>query len=401
VDDLEQRRWNDDLDVLAREMPALHANLFHMMSHQRFDEAIAELRRRLPTLDQHQVVVELMRLAAAVGDGHTGVMPWRQPAGFHTLPVSLYHFAEGYHVRAARRDHMSLLGGRVSRVGGVPIEEAQRLLATLIGRDNEQGIPMYAPLLMVMPEVLHALGLSDDPRHAELTIDDDAVMLDSAGPFPLLSDSAPAESLWGPRDGWVDLRDSTPEWLSRLSETYWFSYLPEGRLLYCQLNAVREREEPFDAFFARMLAAADAEGARRLVLDLRHNNGGDGDYVPAIVRPLLRSRFDERGGLYVITSRRTFSAAQMLICELEKWTFPIFVGEPAASRGNHFGDSEDLVLPHHRITVRVSSLWWQLWDPRETRPWIEVDLPAPLTVEAYRDGRDPALEAITGLQTDR
>jgi hypothetical protein len=88
----------------------------------------------------------------------------------------------------------------------------------------------------------------------------------------------------------------------------------------------------------------------------------------------------------------------MLICELERWTSPIFVGEPAASRGNHFGDAEHLVLPHHRITVRVSTLWWQLWDPRETRPWIEVDLPAPLTLDAYRAGRDPALEAIAGFQ---
>jgi hypothetical protein len=247
---------------------------------------------------------------------------------------------------------------------------------------------------MVMPEVLHALGLSDELGRAELTIDGETVTLDGDQPYPLLSASDPANSLWGPRNGWVDLRDSTPVWLSRLTETYWFSYLPESGLLYCQLNAIQERGEPFDTFFARALAVADAEGACRFVLDLRHNNGGNGDYNPAIVRPLLRSRFDERGRLFVITSRRTFSAAEMLICELEKWTSAIFVGEPAASRGNHYGDAEHLVLPHHRITVRVSSLWWQQWDPRDTRPWIDVELFAPLTMDAYRTGRDPALEAI-------
>jgi hypothetical protein len=56
-----------------------------------------------------------------------------------------------------------------------------------------------------------------------------------------------------------------------------------------------------------------------------------------------------------------------------------------------------LMLPNHRITVRVSTLWWQ-WDPRDTRHWIEVELPAPLTVDAYRTGRDPALEAIAAFQ---
>jgi hypothetical protein len=107
----------------------------------------------------------------------------------------------------------------------------------------------------------------------------------------------------------------------------------------------------------------------------------------------VQSRFDERGRLFVITGRRTFSAAQMLIGDLEKWTFPIFVGEPSASRSNHYGDATQLVLPNQQITVRVSTLWWQ-WDPRDTRPWIPVDIPAPLTVDAYRAGRDPALEAI-------
>jgi hypothetical protein len=108
----------------------------------------------------------------------------------------------------------------------------------------------------------------------------------------------------------------------------------------------------------------------------------------------VRSRFDARGKLFVITSRRTFSAAQMLISDLESWTNPIFVGEPSSSRGNAYGDSKRLVLPNHKVTVRVSTLYWQYMDPRDTRPWITPDVAAPLTVDAYKAGRDPALEAI-------
>jgi hypothetical protein len=384
-------------------MPSAHPNLFHTLGRQQFDDVLADLRSRLPTLARHQVVVELMRLAAAIGDGHTTVAPWRDPAGFHQLPVILYHFADGYHVRAATRDHAALLGARVTHVGGVPIDSAENLVAALIGRDNDMGILMYAPILLVMPEVLHAVGLAADPRGAELTVElggrSHTATLDSIGHFPVLT--AGADQWWGPRDGWIDLRDraATPLWLSRLNETYWFAHAPEGELMYCQLNEIRERGERLDAFFERAVAAADSAGARRLVLDLRHNNGGDGDNNRAIVRPLLRSRFDERGRLFVVTSRRTFSAAQMLICDLEKWTFPIFVGEPSASCANHYGDSELLVLPNQQVTLRVSTLWWQ-WDPRDTRPWIAVDLEAPLTVDAYRAGRDPALEAIAAHLAD-
>jgi hypothetical protein len=391
-------RWNEDLDFLAREMPASHANLFHTLDRQQFEGAIADLRRRWPTLARHQVVVELMRLAAAVGDGHTSVSPWRDLVGFHTLPVSLYRFADGYFVRAATHDQAALLGSRVTHVGRVPIDAAEGLVAPLIGRDNDMGILMYAPILLVMPEVLHAVGLSGDLRRAELTLEGDVgprtVALGSVGPFPDVS-GLPHTS-WGARDGWVDLRGgaAVPLWLSRLTESYWFSSVPEGNLLYCQLNEIRERGEKLDVFFARALAAADSQGAGRFVVDLRLNGGGDGTHNRAIVRALLRSRFDERGRLFVITGRRTFSAAQMLVSELERWTFPIFVGEPSASRGNHYGDSALLLLPNQRITVRVSTLWWQVWDSRDTRPWVPVDLVAPLTVESYRAGRDPALEAI-------
>jgi hypothetical protein len=400
TDAAELRHRNEDLDVLAREMPAAHANLFHTLGRQQFDDAIADIRRRLPRLARHQVIVELIRLAASIGDGHTNVSPWRDPVGFHTLPVSLYRFADGYHVRAATREQATLLGSHVTHLGGVPILSAEKLVATLIGRDNDMGVLMYAPILMVMPEVLHAVGLSGDPQRAELTVEvggrPRTATLVSAGPFPDLSGRA--DKWWGARDGWVDLRDGAAEplWLSRLTETYWFSYVPEGELLYFQLNEIQERGERLDAFFARALAAADSLGARRFVLDLRHNGGGDGDLNRAIVRALLRSRFDERGRLFVITSRRTFSAAQMLMCDLEKWTFPIFVGEPSASRSNHYGDSALLVLPNQQITVRVSTLWWQ-WDPRDTRPWIAVNRAAPLTVDAYRTGRDPALEAIAAF----
>jgi hypothetical protein len=280
----------------------------------------------------------------------------------------------------------------------VPVDSAGLLVAPLIGRDNAMAIPLYAPLLLVMPEVLHALGITRDPNSAELGLDIDGarktVTLTQAGRFPNFSGDA--DKSWNARPGWLDLRDKSPPplWLSRTGETYWFTYIPNGRMLYVQVNEIQERTESFLKFFERALAKADSAGAERFVLDLRLNGGGNAYYNRAIVRALVRSRFDTRGKLFVITSRRTFSAAQMLISDLDSWSNPIFVGEPSSSRGNAYGDSRRLVLPNNKITLRVSTLWWQYWDPRDTRSWIAPEIAAPLTVDAYRSGRDPALEAI-------
>ncbi len=399
TDTAEVRRWSEDFDFLAREMPARHANLFHTVRRESFDSSLAAIRSRLPSLERHEVIVELMRLAASVGDGHTNVSPWRDTAiAFHRLPVALHRFGDGYHVRAATREHAGLLGAKVLRIGDVAIDSAEALVAPLVGRDNAMGVWTYAPLLLQMPEVLHAVGLSRDAGGADLVLEAGGsrrtVHLREAGRFPNLSGDV--DRSWDVPEGWVDLRErsAAPRWLSATRESRWFTVVPEGRLLYCQLNEVMERGESMQDFFARALAAADSARAGRFVLDLRLNGGGNGDFNRAIVRALVRSRFDERGRLYVVTGRRTFSAAQMLACDLEAWSHPVFVGEPSASRGNHYGDSRRLVLPHHRVTVRVSTLWWQHWDPRDSRPWIAPEVAAPLTLADYAAGRDPALEAI-------
>ena len=82
------RQWREDLAYLARELPRRHKNLFHTISRQQFDSALRALERKLPGLARHQVIVELARLVALVGDGHTNIAPTRDPKiGFHTYPV--------------------------------------------------------------------------------------------------------------------------------------------------------------------------------------------------------------------------------------------------------------------------------------------------------------------------
>ena len=399
LDSTEVRRWSEDLNFLAREMPAHHANLFHAMPRASFDSALSSIRGRLPSLARHQVIVELEKLAARIGDGHSNVSPWRDTViAFSSLPVAFYRFADGYRIRAATKEQSALLGAKVTHIGSRSIADAESLVAQLISRDNAMGIPLYAPWLMQMPEVLHALGLAKDRTEVELTIEQGAktrrIRLEPVGRFP--NYSGDTDRSWNPRPGWVDLRDRSPAplWLSRTTDLCWYKAIPEQKLLYCQLNQIQQRDEPPAAIIARAIAAADSMGAERFVLDLRLNSGGNGDFNRDVVRALVKSRFDEKGRLFVITGRRTFSAAQMLISDLDRWTQPIFVGEPSSSRGNHYGDSKKLVMPNSKITMRVSTLWWQYWDPRDQRPWIKPEIEAPLTVEAYREGRDPALQAI-------
>jgi len=399
LDTTEVRLWREDLAFLRTEMPARHANLFHAMTRAQFDSALQAIDQRLPRIARHQVIVELQKLTALVGDGHSNVSPWRDTSAvFQQLPVALYWFEDGIFVRAATKERAALLGARVVRIGGVPLEEALARVRPLISRDNEMGVRAWTPVLLTMPEVLHAIGLSADPTRAtfllETTTGRREVPLPATGRFPMLTGET--DLTWTKRAGWVDARDraAEPLWLGDPQNKYWYRYLPRTRSFYCQLNAIQQKsEDSLRIFFARAIAAADSSGAERFVLDLRLNGGGDGSWNRDIVRSLIKSSYDTPGRLIVITGRRTWSAAQMLINELENIADVVFVGEPSASKGNVYGDSKKIVLPNSRLTVRVSSLYWQQSDPRDTREFIPVTVPAPLTFADYASGRDPALEA--------
>jgi len=347
------------------------------------------------------VIVELQKLAALVGDGHTNVGPWRDSViAFRTLPIALYWFEEGLIVRAADSAHANLIGARIVAINKLPVDSAIARIRPLISRDNDMGIRAFTPFLMTMPEILGATGIVSDMERISLTVESAGqrrmVMVGPAGLFPMLTGDA--DRSWIRRAGWVDARDDKPIplWLRDPTNLYWYTYLPDARALYCQINTIQQKStDSLRVFIARAIAAADSAGAEKFVLDLRLNGGGNGDFNKLIFLPLIKSRYDVPGRLYVLTGRRTWSAAQMLVTELQKYTTSIFVGEPTASRGNAYGDSFRIVMPNSRVTLRVSTLWHQYLDPRDKRAMIEPAIKAPLSYADYRAGRDPALIAIT------
>ncbi|HEY4229059.1 MAG TPA: hypothetical protein VGO79_02745, partial [Thermoanaerobaculia bacterium] len=192
VSDADARDWREDLRFMASEMEKRHRNLFHAVSRERLGAAVRSLDARIPSLARHQIVVEMARIVAMVGDGHTNLAPTRDPrVGFRTYPIRLYFFADGLAVRAASREHADAVGAKVVRIGSSSAEQAYAAVRELIGRDNEMGARFFAPHLLVMPEVLHALGLIDDMEDAAFTLDTGGTVrtlhLAPAGPAELLA----------------------------------------------------------------------------------------------------------------------------------------------------------------------------------------------------------------------
>jgi tetratricopeptide (TPR) repeat protein len=399
----EAEKWREDLRHMADEMPKYHKNLFHTMTREQFDGAVAGLRERIPRLARHQVIVEMARIAAMVGDGHTNIAPTRDPKiNFRTLPVKLYLFKDGLFVRAADHAHAALVGARVIRIGGASADEAVARAREIIGRDNEMDVRFFAPLLLGMPEVLHALALSTQLDGAQFTVEtaegrQKTITLKPSGAADLLPPDT--DLTWLPKEGWVDLRDGAaaplPLWLKDPRNKFWFEHLPDARALYVQINEVGNKEtETLADFSKRLFAFAEANGVEKLIFDLRLNRGGNGMLLRPLVTGIVKSKLDQPGKLFALIGRSTWSASQFLLNQMEKYTSVVFVGEPSGSKGNAYGDSRKITLPHSGLTVRVSVYYWQDWSPWDTRTWTPPDLTAELASADYRANQDPALRAV-------
>src|SRR5438552_11737584 len=65
----EARAWREDLRFMAREMERTHKNLYHALSREQFAASGAALAAKIPSLERHEVIVEMAKIVAAVGDG--------------------------------------------------------------------------------------------------------------------------------------------------------------------------------------------------------------------------------------------------------------------------------------------------------------------------------------------
>lgn len=393
---LTAEQWREDLRFMVAEMERRHRNLYHQVSREAFAAAVADLDRRIPSLERNAIIVGFMRLAAMVGDGHTRVDPRKDAAfRFPSLPLKLYLFDDGLYVRAAAAGRADLVGARVEAIGGVPVEEAIRRAAELASRDNAIGPRLFVPLYLAMPDILEALGLSARRVSASLTLSQGRRRWTVTVPAGDVDPSWPPDtdiSLVTP-EGWVDARTTAqpPLWLQAPLDYHRLIDLPEQRALYVQLNMVTDaREETLARFGERIEARVRETNPRAVVLDLRLNHGGNGNLRTGLVRALIRAE-DADTRLYVLTWRGTFSASQFILDDLDRLTDAVFIGEPASSKPSSYGDAYRMPLPNSGISVRSSIYWWQAG--QNDAPWTWIDVATPYRFADYAAGRDPALDA--------
>jgi hypothetical protein len=365
---------------------------------------IRELVNRAGTSSDRQMLAGLMKITAALGDGHTGVHFIPEELRFSIVPIKPYLFEDGLGIQATDGEHADLLGSRIVAINGHPALDVVRTMKLYTEATSDSGRSEYVVTRIVKPELLFYAGLATRPDQFDLELEKDGVRFRTTLPtLGRTNRGGPATGGFSLRPipeagtGWVDAAPKQrPLWMAHCDESFWLTRVPEHHALYAQDNLVLDdKSKTFDAFFTELFRAIEDDPSQLVVLDLRLNGGGDNTLLSPLTPFFERlTPFQSKGRFFVIIGRATGSAAQNFTTYLERHTQAIFVGEPTSESPNHYGDPELLGLPSSKIEINVSRRYWQDSTPDDKRTATAPKISAPLTLQAFRLGRDPALEAI-------
>ena len=334
AEDLEQlRRW------LALEQS------FNAEARAAAETLLAEYERDAARYTDAEFYMAVRRLVGLAENGHSNVSSGPVFSQFGLLPLRTYWFSDGLYVVRAHRDHATLLGARITAIDGMPLAELEPRLMEYHGGHRAAFRRFAALPLMLSPAVLHAVGLAARPDELSLDLVRNdgstftATVAVEEAPARVRSPSAwrllLAAPLRGEADDWLTVRDREailPLYFRDGGQRFRYLHL-EGDIAYIQLRAnIGGQGNTLRDFTDGVRRRLDEAPPRAIILDNRHNGGGDltrsADFALALP-DLVR----DGGRVYVLTDHATFSAG-IYTSFFPKYSNP----ERTVILGEHVGD---------------------------------------------------------------
>lgn len=383
--------WRRDIDFLYEEVKRTNPDYRDKPFPAEFERRYQALKAKVPQLSDEEVYFGVQRLLATLHQGHVFV---GYPANGRFLPLWLYAFPEGIYVIGASDAQKALIGVRVVSLGSLTADEAWRRLSEAQSVDGDMQMAWQASRLADAAS-LKGMGAIKNQDAVPLVVESRdgkraSVTVTTVTTPPPNEQNKRWDRLGPPPPG-----VTPPLFLSHMLDVFWQKPVPEHDALYVQVNNIMGApDESLTDYGKRLWTILDRQKPANLVLDLRHNNGGDTTTYGELLRTVIAfSRLPGRH-VYVMIGRRTYSAAGNLVTDLDRLVQPTFVGEATSECCALYGDPTAVHLPWSKLYAEVTALKWQLSYPGDARREISPDLPVQFTAADFFAGRDPALEAV-------
>jgi tetratricopeptide (TPR) repeat protein len=383
--------WTRDFKYLEKRINELHYSPNHAISKADFLKEILDVKASIATLSDEQIIVKLMKVVGSLGNGHNLIIPTTPNKGaLKKLPIQFYQFNDGIFIIDAEKSFEQWIGYKVELIENTPIEEALQKTNAVNARDNDMQTLWLGPYYLGLTDVLKGLGIVKKTNEVVITLSDAKGKFQRVTMSPVIwnfSDFPKVPKL---------KTEKQPLFLSKTDDPYWYKQFPENNTIYVQFNVVTQKKEQSLKDFNIELRSLIAQNKiQNLILDLRHNHGGNGSILPPMLKTVINFEvMNPKGKIFVLIGRETFSAAQNLLTDITKYTNPIIVGEPSGSKPNHIGEAGWFKLPYSGLMGLVSTQFHQTSKAEDHRKWIAPHIPVSLSSTDYFNGNDKAFNAI-------
>ncbi len=387
--------WLADISQLVNEIKRVHYYYRNVELPSDFQDTIERLTNSLQDLSDSEVVIEIQKALALIGDGHTLIYPFGMNEGqLAHHPIITYMFSDGLFIIDGGKKYDDHIGKEVIKVGGKPVTEILENLKSYVSADNPSEFKWVAPMYLMFTNYLAASGATLSEKSLEITLRDEA------GSESTIEVDI-SRKAFNPANAPVRLSENklnnktSPLSITRNNEAFWLKSYDQSKLMYTQINEIQNtKEESLSAFSLRLKDSLARTDSEYLVFDLRYNNGGNARFIPPLLKTAIWFESEKNGTIFVVMGRNTFSAAQTLLNRFERFTDATFLGEPSGSRPNRFGNEMQFRLNYSGLMGTIATGYNQGWTSRDRRIWIAPEIPVSLKSSDYFAGIDPVMEVI-------
>jgi len=395
---ISSKQWQDDLRFLQTTVNEDYPFLFKKTTSQEFNSAVETLHDQIPNMEDHEVIVGLSRVIALFKYGHTDISFRQEPFTFRQFPFNFYQYNDGVYIQGTHKNYEKALGAKVNAINGISIEDALKTIAPVVPSENDQYFKAFGINYLRIPEVLHAQGISNELSDTvELTLKKNGETFKQSFTALEKGKRIPVQySHLFQKDDWLEARNQseTPLYLKNIDKIYYYEYLAEEKAVYVRHSQIQDDpSEDIPTFYKGVFDFIEANDVEKLILDVRLNGGGNNYKNKAVVTGIIKSeKINQVGNLFVILGRRTFSACQNLVNELDSYTNALFIGEPTSENVNFYGDNRQVELPNSKIPVFLSFAWWQDKPQWENDEWLAPHISVDMSYSEYNSNKDPVLD---------
>ncbi len=387
-----QAQRTQDLDYLVEVIDSVHPLPFLRRSEADFRRDVESLRRSISGSSEASFTLALVEVLASLQDAHCSLSGHLGPQWPIASPLIIDRFEEGYFVVGVAEGHEDLEGGRVVSLNGRSYSSLFKEVGAIVPAANPHRVVHRAPRYLMVPRILHALGLGD--HEDRLTV---VLQLPGGETVTRIFSSDDEPDFPNGHHVLSGLEDRDETILPRPHETgapYWWRIYPDERMAYLQYNEVRTHEAyPFDAMVTEFLTRVGRDDIDHVAIDLRFNGGGNNTLIEPLddgLASLVRQGSIDR--LFVLTSERTFSSGVDVAVRLRENARATLVGSPTGGMPNSFGEAIEFALPNSGVTGRCSTGYFRITEGEPST--LTPDVNVMRTWADYQRGRDTVMAWI-------